>query len=76
VDLDALAALPLPVLLTRGELSPPLFGPVIDRLGAAMERAEVRTLSGAGHVPHLTHPAPWIAAVRDVTSRAIPAGRS
>jgi pimeloyl-ACP methyl ester carboxylesterase len=68
-DLDALAAIPCPVLLTRGGASPPMFAPVIDRLAAAMDRAEVRMIPGAGHVPHLTHPSEWTAAVRDVAGR-------
>jgi pimeloyl-ACP methyl ester carboxylesterase len=70
VDLDALAALPCPVLLTRGGASPPAFAPVVERLAAVMERAGVRTIPVAGHVPHLTHPSEWIAAISDVAGSA------
>lgn len=65
LDLDALAALACPVLLTQGDQSPPLFAPIISRLSAAMGQAEVRTLPGAGHLPHITHPAEWVTVVRE-----------
>jgi pimeloyl-ACP methyl ester carboxylesterase len=65
VDLDAPATLSVPVLLTNGDQSPPFFSDIVARLAEAMEDAQVMTLTGAGHVPHLTHPTEWIAVVRD-----------
>lgn len=65
VDLDALAALTCPVLLTQGDQSPPFFAAIISRLAAAIGQAEVTTLHGAGHLPHVTHPAEWVAVVRE-----------
>ena len=62
-DLDALAAFDRPVLFTTGDQSPPFFAAVIARLSEAMERAEVRTIAGAGHVPHLTHPEEYVSLV-------------
>ncbi|MCJ1677855.1 alpha/beta hydrolase [Streptomyces sp. APSN-46.1] len=57
VDLDRLSShYTGPALLTTGTESPPWFPVIIDRLSAALPQARVRTLDGAGHVPHLTHP--------------------
>lgn len=63
IDLDALSRISVPVLLTQGDQSPPLFATVIARLAAAMNSAEVRTLPGAGHIPHATHPAEYVAVI-------------
>jgi pimeloyl-ACP methyl ester carboxylesterase len=70
LDLDALAALDRPVMLTQGDLSPPFFAAIIARLAAVTDRVEVRTLAGAGHVPHVTHPREWVMVVRELASRA------
>ncbi|MGP8077507.1 MAG: alpha/beta fold hydrolase [Thermoplasmata archaeon] len=51
-----LAGLDLPVLLTTGERSSPLFRGIEGELAATMRNSTARTLRGAGHVPHLTHP--------------------
>lgn len=59
IDLDALRGIEFPVLLTQGDQSPPFFSKVIARLAEAIDSAEVRTLAGAGHVPHLTQPAEY-----------------
>lgn len=45
-----------PALLTLGDQSPPIFGPVVGKLAEAMPRAEVLKFPGAGHIPHATHP--------------------
>ncbi len=45
-----------PALLTHGDQSPPMFAPVIAQLATALPQAEVRTIAGAGHIPHATHP--------------------
>jgi pimeloyl-ACP methyl ester carboxylesterase len=63
MDLDALSRVEAPVLLTQGDQSPPFFARIIARLEEAMDGAEVRTLPGAGHVPHSTHPAEYIAVI-------------
>jgi pimeloyl-ACP methyl ester carboxylesterase len=65
IDLDALAEFPSSVLLTGGDESPPFFGRILTRLVEAMKTARVRTLPGAGHVPHVTHPHVWVAVVRE-----------
>jgi pimeloyl-ACP methyl ester carboxylesterase len=63
VDLGALAGFPHPMLLTQGEASPPFFRPIMTRLSAALPRAETRVYTGAGHVPHLSHPAEYVATI-------------
>jgi pimeloyl-ACP methyl ester carboxylesterase len=65
IDLDALAAFDGPVLLTKGDHSPPFFGAIIDRLDGAIDHVEVKTITGAGHLPHVTHPAEWLAVVTE-----------
>lgn len=54
--LSALADFSCPALLTQGDQSPPMFARILDIVAAAMPQAERRTLAGAGHVPHVTHP--------------------
>jgi pimeloyl-ACP methyl ester carboxylesterase len=52
-----------PVLLTSGDQSPPTFAPVIRKLAQALPRAEMTSLAGAGHVPHVTHPERYVETV-------------
>ena len=68
IDLDALGGISVPVLFTQGDQSPPMFAAIIARLSAVMEAAEVQTLPGAGHVPHATHPADYVAAISRFTA--------
>jgi pimeloyl-ACP methyl ester carboxylesterase len=58
-----------PVLLTRGDQSPPTFAPVVTRLSGALPHAEVVTLPGAGHVPHATHPDVYVETIIEFTRR-------
>ncbi|WP_251050679.1 alpha/beta fold hydrolase [Streptomyces sp. ISL-86] len=60
VDLTRLSRYTGPTLLTRGTESPPWFPVIIDKLAGALRQAELRTLEGAGHVPHLTHPDTYV----------------
>jgi len=69
IDLDSLSGIQFPVLLTQGEESPPFFSKIIARLAEVIEGAEVSTLSGAGHVPHMTHPAEYVAAISGFLTR-------
>ncbi len=63
IDLDGLKVIAFPVLLTQGDQSPPSFSKILARLANAIESAEVRTLPGAGHLPHMTHPAEYVAVI-------------
>lgn len=56
LDLDALSACTVPVLLSRGSESPAWFTTVLDRLATALPHAQRHTFDGAGHIPHVTHP--------------------
>jgi pimeloyl-ACP methyl ester carboxylesterase len=64
-DLEWITGFPHPVLLTQGDQSPPLFPPVTTTLAQAMPSAEVRTLTGAGHVPHMENPEAYVETVSD-----------
>jgi pimeloyl-ACP methyl ester carboxylesterase len=59
LDLDALARYGKPALLTHGDQSPPMFAPILDRIAAVLPQAERHLYAGAGHVPHMTHPADY-----------------
>ncbi len=59
----SLRAFGRPALLTKGDQSPPPFAPVIATLAGQMPGATVATFTGAGHIPHVTHPAEYVEAV-------------
>jgi pimeloyl-ACP methyl ester carboxylesterase len=62
-DLEALAELDLPILLTQGDASLPWFAPIMETLARAAPQAELVTIDGAGHVPHQTHPGEYAAII-------------
>lgn len=66
IDEDALSLLDLPVTLTQGSESPPMFPAVIDRLIELLPNARRKTIDGAGHAPQQTHPERYV----EVVSRA------
>ncbi|MGH7384102.1 MAG: alpha/beta fold hydrolase [Candidatus Rokuibacteriota bacterium] len=49
-----------PLLLSKGDQSPPTFAPVVAKLAEALPNARVVTFRGAGHTPHVTHPAAYV----------------
>jgi pimeloyl-ACP methyl ester carboxylesterase len=59
-DLSRLQGWDRPTLLSRGDQSPPMFGPVMERVAKAIPAASRHTFVGAGHVPHTSHPANYI----------------
>ncbi|MER7465413.1 alpha/beta hydrolase [Streptomyces sp. NPDC097981] len=63
LDLDGLATCTVPVLLSRGTESPAWFSTVLDRLAEAVPQARRHTFEGAGHLPHVTHPREYAAAL-------------
>jgi pimeloyl-ACP methyl ester carboxylesterase len=69
IDLDALRGIEFPVLFTQGDQSPPFFSKIIARLAEAIDSAEMRTLPGAGHVPHMTHPAEYSSVISQFAAR-------
>jgi pimeloyl-ACP methyl ester carboxylesterase len=67
VDERALARLEVPVRLTDGSESPPVFPRVIERLGELIPAVARETIDGAAHVPHLQTPERYV----QVTTRAV-----
>ncbi|WP_327280474.1 MULTISPECIES: alpha/beta hydrolase [unclassified Streptomyces] len=63
LDVRGLASCTVPVMLSRGTESPEWFSAVLDRLALAMPQARRNTFEGAGHIPHVTHPGEYAAAV-------------
>jgi pimeloyl-ACP methyl ester carboxylesterase len=63
VDQSLLATYDRPALLTSGDQSPPVFEPVLHRLAQLLPQARQTTYVGAGHIPHVTHPAAYVAEV-------------
>lgn len=63
IELEGLAELEVPVLLTQGSRSPGWFVEIIRRLNEAIPSAQVVTIPGASHNPHGTHPAEFAAVV-------------
>ena len=60
IDAAALRATAVPVLLSQGTRSPPLFPAVVAELARLVPTAQVHTYTGAGHLPHATHPDDWV----------------
>src|SRR5262249_51478002 len=69
VDHDGLSGYAQPTQLTLGDQSPPLFGPVLDRLQTVFPHAERYTYVGAGHVPRITHHSEFATVVTDRAAR-------
>ncbi len=69
IDRDALARVELPVRLTEGSESPPVFPRVIDRLAELIPRVTREAIQGAAHVPQLSVPERYV----EVTTRALQA---
>src|SRR5262249_53398245 len=63
IDLDRVKAISMPAPGPRGAQSPPMFPAVVRIIAATIPGAEERLFPGAGHVPHTTHPAEYVAAV-------------
>jgi len=64
IHADALSALQMPVRLTQGSESPPVFLHVIDRLESLIPNVRCETIQGAGHAPHSTTPEAYVAATK------------
>lgn len=70
VDLDRLAAFNRPVLLTKGNQSPPFFSVIVAKVAAALPQAQPHTFDGAGHAPHLTHADDYVRIVSGFIQRS------
>jgi pimeloyl-ACP methyl ester carboxylesterase len=65
LDISKLSKFTKPALLSSGTQSPPFFLMVLDKLSRALPHAKRTVFEGAGHVPHLSHPAQYIQVVRE-----------
>jgi pimeloyl-ACP methyl ester carboxylesterase len=63
LDVDALANIRVPVLLTRGDQSPAGFAPVVTLLATLLPDATTKVFRGAGHLPMVTQPAEYAEAL-------------
>ena len=63
IDLEALSRFTQPVLLTRGDQSPPIFPAIISKIELALPHADARTFPDASHIPHLSHPEEFVKTV-------------
>ena len=63
IDVEALGRVSIPVQLTQGDQSPPLFAPIIERLARLLPAADRHTFTGAGHAPQMTRPRDFVAVV-------------
>jgi pimeloyl-ACP methyl ester carboxylesterase len=63
IDLDRLKSFTQPVFLSQGEVSPPFFPVVINKIGESLLHAQRKTFSEAGHVPHISHPEEYVKAL-------------
>ncbi|MFI5763174.1 alpha/beta fold hydrolase [Streptomyces sp. NPDC051563] len=63
LDLGGLAARTTPLLLSSGTESPAWFRTVLDRIASAVPRAQWNVFTGAGHIPHVTHPQDYATAL-------------
>jgi pimeloyl-ACP methyl ester carboxylesterase len=70
LDVEGLEAGGAPVLLTDGDASPPWLGQVVEGLAAQAPSIARVTYAGAGHMPHVTHAADLVAAVRGWVRRS------
>jgi pimeloyl-ACP methyl ester carboxylesterase len=69
VELDALKLFTKPMVLSEGDKSAPVFGPVVAMLREVLPGAEHHVFAGAGHVPHNTHPADYVAKLTEFLAR-------
>ena len=67
IEEEAISRLEMPVRLTNGSESPPIFARVIDRLVKLIPRVTRETIQGAAHVPQLTTPARYV----EITTRGV-----
>jgi pimeloyl-ACP methyl ester carboxylesterase len=67
IEEEALSRLKIPVCLTDGSESPPVFPRLLDRLVELIPQVTRETIEGAAHVPQLTTPERYV----EVTTRGV-----
>jgi pimeloyl-ACP methyl ester carboxylesterase len=72
VELERLATFSAPMLLTKGEQSPPIILFTANKVERALPQAQTQTLKEAGHVPQITHPEQYAEVVEAFIKAAVP----
>jgi pimeloyl-ACP methyl ester carboxylesterase len=70
VDRDAIERFPGPVTITAGTVTPGWLPALAEGLAHQLGRRPVRRIDGAGHAPHLSHPAEYAELIAANASRA------
>ena len=70
LDLTSLHAFDRPSLVTTGTESPPFFKPITAAVADALPASTLHMFDGAGHVPHLSHPAVYSESVGEFCRKA------
>lgn len=60
LDVEGLSRFDRPALLSYGDASPIYFSSVVRTVAAGMPASTVHVFTGAGHVPHRSHPADFV----------------
>ena len=68
LDVDTLAGVEVPIVLTDGDQAAPWLRRITHVLGAGVPAIRRTTIEGTGHVPHLTHPEAFV----DIVTAACP----
>lgn len=63
IEPAAVERIGIPVLLSTGDQSPPMFAAVADTLHTLVPHLTRHRYPGAGHVPHMTHPGEFVKTV-------------
>lgn len=66
---ELLTGYPRPIVISHGSASLPTYGPVATMVAAALPGARHHVVAGAGHAPHLSHPADFAGLVLDTARR-------
>ncbi|MER5936299.1 alpha/beta hydrolase [Streptomyces sp. NPDC001928] len=69
LDLARLSGYRGPALLTLGSESPTWFAAIVGRLSGVLPHSSTHIFEGAGHLPHVTHPADYARQVRALVAR-------
>ena len=66
---DEASKISAPTLLIHGTQSPTVLHAIINRLGNAIPKSEISTISGASHFPHFEKPQEFNQLVLDFLSK-------
>ena len=70
IDTASLASFERPVMISVGGEGAPFFRAIAEALADALPNAEIHTIDGAGHLPHLTHAREYGELVRSFATAA------